>query len=280
MKAILTRILVLAFVALSLTPARGDGDLGFLAFGDWGMGNAGQKETARGMQTLCRNEPCRFGVILGDNFYPNGVRSVDDPQWTSKFEAIYGPLGIPFFVSLGNHDVQGNVQAQIDYTGRTPHWICPARYHTFTEGDLQFFAIDTNAFNQAQRDWLEAQLAASTAPWKLVFGHHPIYSHGMHGDTAALKRDLLPLLKGRADFYLSGHDHDSEVLEADGGVNFVVSGNASEAKTVKSGANTLFSQSRLSFAYFRTHGEKLTLKMVRSDGSTVDYTHEYARTRP
>jgi acid phosphatase len=279
MNATLTRVLLL--LSLLASTAHGESDIGFLAFGDWGMGNAGQKQAAAGMKTFCHAQPCKFGVILGDNFYPSGVKNVDDPQWGTKFESMYGVLGIPFYVSLGNHDYRGNVQAQIDYSGKSPRWICPARYHTFTEGDLQFFAIDTNQFNQAERDWLEAQLAASTAKWKIVFGHHPIYSGGGHGDTAELKKDLLPLLKkAKVDFYLSGHDHDSEVIEADGGVNFVVSGNAAEAKAVKGGPHSKFAQSRLGFAYLRAQGDRMTLKMVKSDGATVDLANVYTRSSP
>ena len=43
----------------------------------------------------------------GDNFYWTGVDSVKDPRWRSTFEDIYTgtELDIPFFMLLGNHDV-------------------------------------------------------------------------------------------------------------------------------------------------------------------------------
>ncbi len=42
----------------------------------------------------------------------------------------------------------------------------------------------------------EAKLAASTAQWKLVVGHHPVYSSGgLHGDTAELQQYVEPLLR-------------------------------------------------------------------------------------
>ena len=37
------------------------------------------------------------GVLLaGDNFYPCGVASVSDPQW-SKITEHFGPLGVPIW---------------------------------------------------------------------------------------------------------------------------------------------------------------------------------------
>jgi 3',5'-cyclic AMP phosphodiesterase CpdA len=56
--------------------------------------------------------------------------------------------------------------------------------------------------------WLEAGLAASTAPFLLVAGHYPIFSPCAHGNTQWAIDALLPLLRRyNATAYLSGHDH-------------------------------------------------------------------------
>jgi tartrate-resistant acid phosphatase type 5 len=57
-----------------------------------------------------------FIINLGDSFYPAGVESVTDPQWYSRFESIFDPdiLNMPFYSILGNHDYQGNINAQLD----------------------------------------------------------------------------------------------------------------------------------------------------------------------
>ena len=50
-----------------------------------------------------------FILTLGDNFYEDGVASVDDPQWKTKFEDVYDAksLVVPIYASLGNHDRVG-----------------------------------------------------------------------------------------------------------------------------------------------------------------------------
>ena len=58
---------------------------------------------------------------------------------------------------------------------------------------------------------LETALQKSTAKWKVVFGHHPIYTKGRgHDDEAkTLKKDYRfedALVYGGADIYLAGHE--------------------------------------------------------------------------
>ena len=90
----------------------------FLAFGDWGRDGAQhQRDVAVQMGKAAAELGCRFIASVGDNFYENGVQSVDDPQWKTSFENIYTDpaLQVPWYAVLGNHDYKGNPQAQIDY---------------------------------------------------------------------------------------------------------------------------------------------------------------------
>ena len=54
---------------------------------------------------------------------------------------------------------------------------------TFSAGPAQFFALDTNEVSEAQLMWLDAELKKSSAKWKLVYGHHPIYSDEAYAKT-------------------------------------------------------------------------------------------------
>ncbi|MFK7823936.1 MAG: hypothetical protein AB8G05_07260 [Oligoflexales bacterium] len=97
---------------VSFSPSENDSDSSddvvILAFGDSGTGRTGQMNVANSMKDVCSFEDCDFGITLGDNIYENGVVDVNDSQFESKFEVPYGPLEIPFYITYGNHDEQGN----------------------------------------------------------------------------------------------------------------------------------------------------------------------------
>ncbi|MGH9768409.1 MAG: metallophosphoesterase, partial [Blastocatellia bacterium] len=145
-----------------------------LAFGDFGNGSEGQKQVAAAMLKTHRQTPFDFAITLGDNFYSAGMESTADPRWKTWWDALYDPLGIKFYATLGNHDwgLADSPAAEILYTRQSPSWRMPAPYYTFTAGPVQFFALDSNEISEAQLLWLKDELAKSRARWKLVYGHH------------------------------------------------------------------------------------------------------------
>jgi hypothetical protein len=62
-------------------------------------------------------------------------------------------------------------------------------------------------------EWLEQSLAQSPARWKIVIGHHPIWSSAgsKFQQARALRGLILPALCRYADLYLAGHEHTLEV---------------------------------------------------------------------
>jgi hypothetical protein len=246
-----------------------------LAFGDFGQGTTFQKDTAKGMLQYHRSNPFDFGITLGDNFYSVGMDSPSDPRWESWWEDLYTPLGIEIYASLGNHDwgQPNSPAAEILYTGKSKSWRMPATHYTFTAGPAQFFSLDTDAFSTNQLLWLKEELQKSTAKWKIVYGHHPIYSHGQHGNTPKLIRDLLPVLKGRADVYICGHEHDLQHLKPEDGVHFFVSGGGgARVRPIESGSRSLFSASANGFSVLEANDRALTVRFVAPD-QRILYEH-------
>lgn len=256
----------------------------FIAMGDGGTGSGAQQHVAELMNAKAGHDSLHFVLLLGDNIYPKGVKSVDDPQWEKKFESMYDLpfLNVPFFASLGNHDHKraGSPEAQVEYSKRSTKWRMPARYYTFTRNvdqtaTIQFFALDTEAivapktsdFVRDQITWLESALAKSPATWKIVFGHHPVFSNGEHGDTPEIKQYIRPLLeKYHVDFYICGHDHDRQLLQPVGGVNYVVSGTAAKSRDTKWASNTIFAASDLGFAWFRVSANEFHIQFINKNG--------------
>ena len=245
-----------------------------LAFGDFGTGSAAQKTLAGTMLEYHRSRPFDFGLTLGDNFYSYGMESPADPRWKTWWEDLYGPLRIPFYASLGNHDwgQSDSPAAEILYSPRSAIWRMPAEYYTFTAGPVQFFAIDTNniAISERQLAWLDAALGASTARWKIVYGHHPIYTGGNYTDSPTLIARLLPILANRADVYLCGHDHNLQALRAERGVRFfVIGGGGAGLYALKPYDRTIFASSTNGFGAIEADAARLTIRLVDSTGKVV-----------
>ncbi len=260
----LSLALVLTF--LSLTSFGGTRSPGIIWFGDWGQGTRDQKEVAAGIGSYCKTDGCAFAMTVGDNFYPSGVSSTSDSQWKTKFHDVYDFLGLRFYASLGNHDHYGNPDAQVAYSRVDSRWMMPAAYYEFTFGDAHYFAIDTEKFTSAQAVWLKTKLDSSKSTWKIVYGHHPIYSSGKHGNTKSLIRDLLPILRNRADMYLAGHDHHKEAIRAESGVNFFISGAAAENRGVQKGKNTVYASSTLGFSHLLVQGANARIRFLDKTG--------------
>ena len=272
--------------------------LDFLIVGDWGRnGTSHQREVAAQMGRTADKVGARFVLSVGDNFYEDGVQSPSDPQWRSSYEDIYSArsLQVPWYVALGNHDYRGVPQAQIDYSKTSPRWRMPSRYYKVPGSDmdaphLDLFVIDTSplvhqyrqkvhsviAENVADQDvgaqlrWLDEQLGQSTAVWKLVVGHHTIYSGGSgHGDTPETVQLIEPLLrKHRVQAYINGHDHDLQHIRR-GGVDYVCCGAGSEVRPVQSVEGTRFCQAQSGFAVMRLGPDELTVEFRDFTGASL-----------
>ncbi|MBI4405696.1 MAG: metallophosphoesterase [Deltaproteobacteria bacterium] len=271
------KIILLIFLSFQcLAKPQTGASSGFLFFGDSGTGEPAQFLTAGSMSRYCTKHPCQFVLALGDNFLPRGVSSTSDPKWKTHFLDPYRALQLVFFPVLGNHDYQGNVQAQLGYTQESKWWHMPSRFYSFEKEGVQLIALDTNQFDEEQGKWLNQVLSSSNAFWKIVYGHHPILSYGQHGNTSELIKELLPIIKGKADFYLSGHDHDRQVIIEQGQPVYVVSGAAAQTRPTGSGKGTVFSSSTLGFGHFLFKKDNVTLSLVDGDGK-VDFQKEFSK---
>lgn len=276
-----------------------DPTLSFLALGDWGQqGSPTQRRVADAMGATALQHASRFVVSAGDNFYPAGVTSTQDAHWRRSFEDVYvaPALQTPWFSALGNHDYRGSVQAQIDYSRLSRRWRMPSRYFKvagaeFGASFVDLFVIDTSPmvdgrnydelFQQLahghhashesarQLDWLDQALAASTAAWKIVVGHHPIYSGG-HGDSPRLVESLAPMFEAhRVRVYVNGHDHSLQHIRR-GGVDYICTGSGAEANDgLRAVEGTRYAASTPGFAVFQVAPSALAFEFRDQTGGAV-----------
>lgn len=244
-----------------------------LAFGDYGTGSEAQKKTAAAMLEFHRKTPFDFGITLGDNFYDIGMASPADARWKTWWEDRYAAMGVKVYASLGNHDwgQADSPAAEILYSDKSASWKMPAPYYTFTAGNAQFFALDTNDVSEAQVLWLKEELDKSKAFWKIVYGHHPIYSDGEHGDNAVLIKKLLPILEAKADVYFVGHDHIIEHIKpSDSRLHYFISGGGGASLyKLKESKRAYFAASTNGFAVIEASGKELKVQFIGTDGKQL-----------
>ncbi|CAF0755083.1 unnamed protein product [Brachionus calyciflorus] len=219
--------------------------------GDWGgipifpYRTIVQQNVALFMHNVSKNMNVHFQLGLGDNFYFDGVKSVDDKRFKLSFEDVFLDQEIPWFFILGNHDYLGNPHAQIEYTERSKRWILPNYNYSISVNINQgknkliyILMIDTvllsqetefrdrsnkvktlNVTDHKKNDYFQEieetlkKISLEKYPYVIVAGHYPVWSVSEHGPTKILVDKLRPLLhKYKVNAYFAGHEHDMEHL--------------------------------------------------------------------
>jgi len=244
----------------------------FIAIGDTGKGNPGQRQVAQAISKVCAKEGCDFALLLGDNLYPEGMDTRSDPDMDRVFTKIYSDLPFPFYAVLGNHDIAVNdisrAHHQIAWAESQPQFELPGRFYSFSTPIAKFWALDTNDVMWhgpgLQGQWLTEELP-NFRGWRVVFGHHPWKSNGRHGNAGEYEgQSSVPYLSGdgpkqlfdevlckQADLYIAGHDHNLQLLEAGTcGTTLVVSGAGADVRAVEDRGNKpVFAEAKLGFAW-------------------------------
>ena len=223
------------FWFLSTPPANAQSS--FAVIGDYGSSSTDEGAVAG----LVYGWSPDFIITLGDNrygstdfnkavgqYYCNHLTDAGNGSFCSGGNSLTNA----FFPSLGNHDYNdgAGLDEYLSYftlpgTGvATSGTSGSERYYDFIRGPIHFFVIDSHGAllsstdETIQKNWLQAQLAASRTPWQIVYFHHPPYSSALHGSTTAMQ---WPFAAWGADAVISGHDHTYERIFADGIVYFI-----------------------------------------------------------
>jgi hypothetical protein len=266
----------------------------FGVLADTGTGSMQQYAVGRAMLQQHQARALSMVLLAGDNIYTNGEFN----KIKSSFALPYQDLlkgGVKFYACLGNHD------ARADVCGQEKGERCAAtsaqpikneqvnypefnmrgqRYYTFTQGNIQFFATETNSLNNpnsptraAQLAWLDRELGKSKAKLKIVFGHHAIYSVGRYGNNETLIRDVSPILvKHKVPLWVDGHDHNYQRSNPIDGVTYLVSGGGGAGLYgIESKADwSAFAQSIHSCAIVDVYANQLIITGIDSAGKVLD----------
>ena len=269
----------------------------FAVIGDWGRwGEPDQKKVAEAMENVGAQCSYDFIISTGDNFYDAGVDSVEDVLWNMSFEDVYigEHLQCPWYVVLGNHDYLGSPSSEILYTQWSSRWRLPSKYYqehfeSSLGESVDLFFMDSNPYQTDlivagsaypeltasdtinQNFWIESALQNSNADWKLVIGHHPMYTCGLRKNETQYMRKFENLFnETQVDAYFCGHEHDLQVHKPAGSVTYFVSGGGGNKRPIEAPYHfTRFAQSSLGFMVVEIANGEMNVTTYNENGQVL-----------
>lgn len=146
-------------------------------------------------------------LTLGDNVYG---RVLNRELYRRCYEPAWGAVRERTRPVPGNHDYMSrDASGYFDYFGAAAGERGKG-YYSFNVGTWHLVALNSNVPmhpGSAQERWLRADLGASPARCTLAYFHHPRFSSGPHGGTAAVRPLWDALHEAGVDVVLAGHDH-------------------------------------------------------------------------
>lgn len=237
----------------------------FMVFGDSGGGGSDQYALRDQMYTV----PYELMLHTGDLAYDNGTIT----QFDDNVFGVYADIlrNIPLSPAAGNHDYDTLRGAPFREVFALPG-DSGEKWYSFDWGRAHFAALDTESDYATQAAWLDRDLAASAAPWKIVYLHRPPYSSGTHGSDTALRAALAPVVERHGvQLVLAGHDHDYERIRPERGVTYIVTGGGGVGtRSVGTSSFTEFSEDVIHFVYAEITGDRLVVHAIDATGTEFD----------
>jgi acid phosphatase type 7 len=274
----------------------------FLIFGDSQSPLSGESPYGIWSKTLhnaySAYPDARFFVNVGDlvDIGQNGA------HWNAWFAGTKGVIDrIPAMPVPGNHESYGS-----RHTTKPEYWkaqfMLPqngpgelkGQVYSYDYGPVHFVVLDSQQEEQRQygdmlqiqKPWLEADLAASKATWKIVFFHRPPYGNMGRRINEEIKSAFCPIMeKHHVDLVFNAHDHgiartypiskDAIMDKPSQGVIYYVSGQ-SGGKTYsnlqKMAWNSFFynPQDQPNYFVVEVTDKILTIKTIKQDGTVLD----------
>lgn len=267
------------------TAVKEDTPIGFIVFSD-SQGRPNPNVWGQ-IATLAGLERPDFAIHAGDQ--------VDNGQRLSDWVGQFLPQGQPFMSKYNVYATLGNHERDASYFHKYLGHPEKKRAFTVTYGNTQIILFDSNqdmSVGSEHYKELEAELAKSTARWKIVAHHHCIFSsdNDDHGNTHVGKSTLgmprlahLPALyeKYDVDLVFYGHVHtyertwpirNNEVDNRNGITYIQIGGNGGGLETPALLRSWFTNKLRYGhhYGYVRIAGDELHFQAMDLNGQVFD----------
>ena len=267
-----TSTLIKPVNAFGLVP--GDSKTRFAVVGDFGTGESDEFAVAAQMLEAHRKLALDLVLAVGDNIYPNGSSRYFVKHFEEPFEGLLKEH-VKFYAVLGNHDVEEGRKDQLNYPLFN---MGGSNYYMIGRGNglVDFFMLDSTAFDAGQATWIENALRTSRAIWKIAAMHHPMYSSGKkHGSEVKLRSVLEPLFtRYHVQVVFAGHDHVYERTKPQQDIQYFVTGAGGKMRrgdiNMKSPLRAVSYDQDNSFMLIEVDETEMSFKSIREKGEVVD----------
>jgi predicted phosphodiesterase len=174
-----------------------------------------------------------FVINVGDMIVTPG----DTRQWANFWE-MSRPITMPYFLSVGNHDVHSKAPSSEKIYKEQVDLPENELYYSFRAGNSLFIVLDACLDGQEKKvtgeqyRWLEGVFTNSSQQHKFIFIHHPLYPeknvgthHGNSLDRYPAERDRFQslMVRSKVDVLFAGHEHYYSRKTMDG-ITHIISG--------------------------------------------------------
>jgi predicted phosphodiesterase len=173
------------------------------------------------------------------------------------FAALMADFPLPFYPVPGNHDRDddGSLANYVEFSG------APATHYAFDVENVHFTManVSSSILSDEELAWIDADLAATEQPLKMVCIHYPPFdpdggAHTLHGGNEAF---MALMQKHSVDYVFAGHIHAYGQEERDGTV-YVITGGAGAALYEEDHPNSFYH-----YVQVVVEGTEITTTVVR-----------------
>jgi len=201
------------------------------------------------------------------------------PDWTDYYDAVPEFATMPVVSVHGNHEGLSEEFFGMVASPDNEEWF------SLEIGPLYLAVLNDSRDLQTIEDqaiWLDQDLAQTSATFKAVACHQPVYSSGSHGSTTNLQGKIAPVLDTHGvHLVFSGHDHGYErslPLRADAvvdnpadGTTYVTTGGAGALLYSFTGDwFTAYTEAEFHICIIEITDRVLTMTTIRQDGTLMD----------
>ncbi len=179
-------------------------------------------KTMKSILEKIKQEKVDFIIVTGDMITGSAKSSIHGYR-LKKWRGIIERYGIPFYIGVGNHEIESEMSENIvrsifEMPENGPSGFKELIY-SFDYKNAHFVMLDTEAFNnfhaigETQLKWLKEDVEKNQKKTIFIFGHdpaYPVYNHiGSSLDKYAVERDKLwgIFKKYKVSVYICGHEH-------------------------------------------------------------------------